>query len=113
MYIEQIKLLELSEHKATIMKSMNQRVFNGSEYCYFKPSHILDAAEYIQSTNIEHLESALSKYSPFECKLIFSAIDAKNESELQLVTDRVRNANRQGARYIATELNKLKEVINA
>jgi uncharacterized protein YbbC (DUF1343 family) len=112
MYIQSVQRLADNPHGAAVMKKLNKAVYKGAEYCYFLPSHILATASYIntfQKSQMLDVSNALSKYSPFETRLLMAAIESKSDDDLKRVNDRIRNSNRKCARFIADELHRIAE----
>jgi len=113
MYIKSVEALQDHPHGEAVMKAMNKHIANkGAEFCYFLPSHMLKTGEFMrdfQKKQVLEVSSTLSKYSPFETRLLMHCIEASDEAEVKKVTDRIRNANRLTARFIANELERIAE----
>lgn len=113
MYIKSVADLQDHPHGASVMKKMNRHIYKtDAEFCYFLPSHILSTAEFIrdfQRSQTLDVSRALSRFSPFETRLMLSALEAKSDDDLKRVHDRIRNSNRKCARFIADELHRIAE----
>lgn len=113
MYIQSVQRLADHPHGAAVMKKMNRHIYkNDAEFCYLLPSHILSTAEFIrdfQRSQTLDVSRALSRFSPFETRLMLSALEAKSDDDLKRVHDRIRNSNRKAARFIADELHRIAE----
>lgn len=113
MYIKSVEALQDHPHGEEIMKAMNKHIHKrGAEFCYFLPSHMLSTAAFMrdfQKKQVIEVSSTLSKYSPFETRLLMHCIEARDPDEVKKVTERIRNANRLTARFIASESERIAE----
>lgn len=115
MYIKSVADLQDHPHGAAVMKALNKAVYKGAEYCYFLPSHLLSTGAFIrdfQKSQMLDVSNALSKYSPFETRLLMAAIESRTDADVERVTSRIRNANRMTARFISNELLKVEQSQN-
>ena len=112
-YIKSVEALQDHPHGEEIMKKMNRHIAKkGAEFCYFLPSHMLKTGDFMrtfQKKQALEVSAALTKYSPFETRLLMHCIEARDKAEVKKVTDRIRNANRLTARFIANELERIAE----
>jgi|GEM_PF-2089734 len=113
MYIKSVEALQGHPHGEEVMKKMNRHIAKkGAEFCYFLPGHMLKTGECMrvfQKSQTLEVSNALSKHSAFETRLLMRCIEASDPDEVKKVTDRIRNANRLTARFIATELERIAE----
>ncbi len=113
MYIKSVESLADHPHGEEIMKTMNRAIHRrGLEFCYYLPSHMLKTGDFMrkfQKSQVLEVSNALSKYSPFETRLLMHCIEARDNDEVKKVTERIRNANRLTARFITNELERIAE----
>ena len=112
MYIKSYQQLSEHPHGARLIKKLNRHIYKTKfKACVFLPSYLLSTAEFcntFQKTQLLDVSHALSKFSPYETQLLCQAIDAGTDvAKLKVVHDRIRNANRLTARFIASEIERL------
>lgn len=110
MYIKSIDDLQNSPYREQVTKAINKAIHkNEAEFCQFLPSHIVSTGDFLRDFTPDKgwdASSALSRYAPFETRLILQVIGSKTREDLVKTKDKIRVANRLLSRFIARELEK-------
>lgn len=111
MFIKSILDLQSHPQGEQILKIVNRHIHRtGAEFSYYLPSHLVETARFInlfQRSNTLDPGVWLSRYSPYETQLIFEAMAVRDEESKNMVTKKMRVANRLTSRFIHHQINRL------